>query len=85
MIDKKPYPLQTLYQPQSLLFKKSDDSKELQLIASLNLKDALARAKVATSVDIDFNDPAIMALQQSMAQAKEQKDANKSVTDAGRR
>ena len=79
MIDKKVYPLQTLYQAQSLLFQKSDNSKELELTASLNLKDTLARVKMATSAEIDFNDPAIMALQQSMAQAKEQKDANKLV------
>ena len=33
-----------------------------------------------TSVDIDLNDPSILALQQSFAEAKEKKDASKSVT-----
>ena len=32
-----------------------------------------------TSVDIDLNDPAILALQQSFAEAKEKKDTNQSV------
>ena len=54
----------------------SESSTKLQLLASLDLKDVSTRIKLAKSRDIDMNDPAILALQASMAQVKEQKDAN---------
>ena len=69
-------PLRTEYHAHGLIFKQARSSKSLQLAASMNLKDATAKAKLAKSRDIDMNDPAILALQASMAQVKEQKDAN---------
>lgn len=76
----KVIPIKTNYHAQGLLFKRVKGSKSLQLTASLNLKDAAAKAQLAKSRDIDMSDPAILALQASMAQLKEQKDANQFVT-----
>ena len=80
MVDKKPIPIKTTYHPQGLLYQKSDDSSQLRLSAQLNLRDATARETKST-MDIDLNDPAILALQQGFAEAKEKKDANKCVQD----
>ena len=52
---------------------------QLQLAARLNLKDAMAVTKNETRSDIDLNDPSILALQQSFAEANQKKEANKSV------
>ena len=78
LVDKKPYPIKTTYQSQGLLFQKSDESSQLRLSAQLDLRDGTARETKST-MDIDLNDPAILALQQGFAEAQEKKDANKFV------
>ena len=79
MLGTKMIPIKTNYHAQGLLFKQVKDSKSLQLTASMNLKDATAKAQLQKSRDFDMNDPAILALQASMAQVKQQKEANSCV------
>ena len=78
LLDKKAYPIESSCQPHHLLFQKSHDSAQLKLLAALTLKDGQTLSKMFTSVDLDLNDPSILALQQSFAEAQEKKDANKS-------
>jgi RNA polymerase II elongation factor ELL len=79
IINDKPHPIQTFYQPRGLIFKKHENSDKLQFNAQLNLRDALARTKMAASAEINMNDPAILALTQNMAQHQAERDSKKLV------
>ncbi|MCJ1448693.1 MAG: hypothetical protein MMC23_009210 [Stictis urceolatum] len=78
IIDGIIYPCQTVSRESCLLYQKPASSSNIQLRASLSLNDATAtRATVAAMLNED--DPAILALQEDLANLKRQKESNTTV------
>lgn len=78
IVDKrKVFPISSVEKEGGLLYNRAAKDDKLQLVAVFTLRDAASRAKkTSTSQDVDMNDPALLALQQNLAQHKQMKESN---------
>ena len=73
--NNKTHPIKPKVRDRSFVFHRRPAEKRAGLSGVLSLKDAAAKAKAAGAEDFDENDPALLNLQQKLAEHAQQKES----------